>query len=258
MACRRAANRKRRASRAAQAASTPTNGATRSSPSSRLLAGARPPLLDARGKAAFEGSEADPRPGVAARPHPRRPEPAFASLYARTAVQVARGAPAPVRRGRHRPGAPFIASCGSGVTANSLIFAAHCSATTGRGCTTEAGANGAPTRRPQGGRVRPRRGRSRRRRAARGGSGRPASGSRPRAARGPRARSVSSASTPAAAAPTSRSERLVEQRCARFARIVPARRRSLIVVAVGGRPPPNGSTSRSAWRMLASRDTASA
>ena len=45
------------------------------------------------------------------------------------------------------PDRPFIASCGSGVTANSLIFAAHRLGGRRQGFTTEAGANGAPTRR---------------------------------------------------------------------------------------------------------------
>ena len=84
------------------------------------------PLLDARGKGRFEGSEADPRPGVAAGHIPGarnlpfsalynddgtfRPESELRALFAQAGIDPAR---------------PFVATCGSGVTANSLIFAAH-------------------------------------------------------------------------------------------------------------------------------------
>ena len=84
------------------------------------------PLLDARGKGRFEGSEADPRPGVAAGHIPGarnlpfsalynddgtfRPESELRALFAQAGIDPAR---------------PFVATCGSGVTANSLIVAAH-------------------------------------------------------------------------------------------------------------------------------------
>ena len=42
----------------------------------QILAGVGTALVDARGKGRFEGSEPDPRPGVAAGPYPRRPQPA--------------------------------------------------------------------------------------------------------------------------------------------------------------------------------------
>ena len=92
----------------------------------QLLAGAGLPWLDARGKPRFEGSEADPRPGVAAGHAPGARNLPFAALYRED--------------GRFKPleeiralfaeagidsSQPFVASCGSGVTANSLIFAAH-------------------------------------------------------------------------------------------------------------------------------------
>ncbi len=83
-------------------------------------------VLDARGKPRFEGSEADPRPGVAAGHIPGSRNLPFAALYRddgtfRSPDEIARlfaeaGADA---------NAPFVASCGSGVTANSLILAAH-------------------------------------------------------------------------------------------------------------------------------------
>ena len=49
----------------------------------------------------------------------------FGALSRGRAVPLGRGAAALVRRGRDRPERPFVATCGSGVTANSLIFAAH-------------------------------------------------------------------------------------------------------------------------------------
>ena len=84
------------------------------------------PLIDARGRARFEGSEPDPRAGVAAGHVPGSRNLPFATLYnddgtfrreeELRAAFVAAGAD---------PERPFVASCGSGVTANSLIFAAH-------------------------------------------------------------------------------------------------------------------------------------
>lgn len=92
----------------------------------QLLAGAGAPLLDARGKARFEGSEADPRPGVAAGHIPGARNLPFSALYEED------GTFKPVDELRRLfaaagidPSRPFVASCGSGVTANSLIFAAH-------------------------------------------------------------------------------------------------------------------------------------
>ena len=92
----------------------------------QLLAEARPVWVDARGKRRFEGSESDPRPGVAAGHAPGARNLPFASLYGedgtlRSIAELKRlFAEAGVD-----PMKPFVASCGSGVTANSLIFAAH-------------------------------------------------------------------------------------------------------------------------------------
>ena len=83
-------------------------------------------LLDARSAGRFEGSEPDPRPGVASGHIPGSRNLPFAALYKedetfRDADEIAKlFAAAGVD-----PQAPFVASCGSGVTANSLIFAAH-------------------------------------------------------------------------------------------------------------------------------------
>ena len=83
-------------------------------------------VLDARGKPRFEGSEADPRPGVAAGHIPGARNLPFAALYRddgafRSPDEIASLFDA----AGVDPKAPFTASCGSGVTANSLIFAAH-------------------------------------------------------------------------------------------------------------------------------------
>jgi thiosulfate/3-mercaptopyruvate sulfurtransferase len=92
----------------------------------QILAGIGTALLDARGKGRFEGSEADPRPGVAAGHIPGSRNLPFAALYnddgtfRRTdelrALFDAVGLD---------PAQSFVATCGSGVTANALIFAAH-------------------------------------------------------------------------------------------------------------------------------------
>jgi thiosulfate/3-mercaptopyruvate sulfurtransferase len=91
-----------------------------------ILAGTAMSILDARGAARFEGSEPDPRPGVAAGHIPGAKNLPFASLYRDDGTlksdEELREAFA---RLKIDPEAPFIASCGSGVTANSLIFAAN-------------------------------------------------------------------------------------------------------------------------------------
>jgi thiosulfate/3-mercaptopyruvate sulfurtransferase len=92
----------------------------------QILAGVASPLLDARGKARFEGSEADPRPGIGAGHIPGAANLPFSSLYDddgrfRSTEEIRRlFAEAGID-----PARPFTASCGSGVTANSLLFAAH-------------------------------------------------------------------------------------------------------------------------------------
>src|SRR5215213_7327996 len=92
----------------------------------QILTGMTTPLLDARGKPRFEGSEADPRPGVAAGHIPGARNLPFASLYNDDGTFKGREN---LRRlfmnAGVNPESPFVASCGSGVTANSLIFAAH-------------------------------------------------------------------------------------------------------------------------------------
>jgi thiosulfate/3-mercaptopyruvate sulfurtransferase len=92
----------------------------------QLLDGAGLPWLDARGRPRFEGREPDPRPGVAPGHAPGARNLPFAALYRED------GTFKPVDELRQLfahsgvdPEQPFVASCGSGVTAISLIFAAH-------------------------------------------------------------------------------------------------------------------------------------
>jgi thiosulfate/3-mercaptopyruvate sulfurtransferase len=84
------------------------------------------PLLDARSKARFEGSEPDPRPGVEPGHIPGACNLPFAALYNEDGTFKS---PDELRHlfaaAEIDPARPFTASCGSGVTANSLIFAAH-------------------------------------------------------------------------------------------------------------------------------------
>ncbi|QDP19192.1 3-mercaptopyruvate sulfurtransferase [Sphingomonas xanthus] len=84
------------------------------------------PLLDARGPGRFAGTDADPRPGVASGHIPGARNLPYAALYRddgtlRSDEELA----ALFDALRVDPRTPFVASCGSGVTANSIIFAAH-------------------------------------------------------------------------------------------------------------------------------------
>jgi thiosulfate/3-mercaptopyruvate sulfurtransferase len=91
-----------------------------------ILVGLDAPLLDARGRPRFEGSEADPRPGVSPGHIPGARNLPFAELYNPDGTFRS---PLMLRRlfelAGIDPAKPFVASCGSGVTAGSLIFAAH-------------------------------------------------------------------------------------------------------------------------------------
>lgn len=91
-----------------------------------LLAGTNLPLVDARSRGRFEGSDRDPRPNVSAGHIPGAKNLPLSELYREDGTFKSN---AEVRRSFELagvdPGKPFIATCGSGVTANSLIFAAH-------------------------------------------------------------------------------------------------------------------------------------
>ena len=92
----------------------------------QILAGPGCGLADARGKGRFEATEPEPRPGIAGGHIPGARNLPFGLLYNED------GTFKPPRELRRLfdeagldPSKPFVASCGSGVTATSLIFAAH-------------------------------------------------------------------------------------------------------------------------------------
>ena len=91
-----------------------------------ILAGTDLEIVDARSKARFTGEEGDPRPTVAAGHIPGAKCLPMSALY--RADGTFRGA-AEIRdlfaAAGIDPAQPFIASCGSGVTANSLLLAAR-------------------------------------------------------------------------------------------------------------------------------------
>jgi thiosulfate/3-mercaptopyruvate sulfurtransferase len=82
-------------------------------------------LLDARSAGRFEGTEPDPRPGVAPGHIPGAHNLPFGSLYnADGTFRSIEEIRALFAQAGIDPARPFTATCGSGVTANSLIFAA--------------------------------------------------------------------------------------------------------------------------------------
>lgn len=91
-----------------------------------LLAGAELPLVDARGPGRFTGEETDPRPGVAPGHIPGARNLPYAAMYRDDGTfRSPEELRAAFATAGVDPARPFIASCGSGVTANSLIVAAH-------------------------------------------------------------------------------------------------------------------------------------
>ncbi|QIK96637.1 sulfurtransferase [Sphingomonas sp. HDW15A] len=91
-----------------------------------LLKGAELPLVDARGRGRFEGVDPDPRPGVEPGHIPGSRNLPFASLYREDGTLKSEEALAQeFGAAGVDPAQPFIATCGSGVTANSVIFAAR-------------------------------------------------------------------------------------------------------------------------------------
>ena len=92
----------------------------------QILEGTGCALADARGKGRFEATEPEPRAGIAGGHIPGARNLPFGLLYNQDgtfkSVEELRQAFADAGL---EPAKPFIASCGSGVTATSLIFAAH-------------------------------------------------------------------------------------------------------------------------------------
>ena len=92
----------------------------------QILAGIDIALIDARGVGRFEGVESEPRPGVASGHIPGARNLPFAALYNEDGTFRPReGLSRPFDEAGSDPERPFVASCGSGVTAASLSFAAH-------------------------------------------------------------------------------------------------------------------------------------
>lgn len=92
----------------------------------QILAGLSCAFVDARGKPRFEGSEPEPRPGIASGHIPGARNIPYSSLYAEDGTFRSREELQTLFDDAGANAAqPFVASCGSGVTAASLIFAAH-------------------------------------------------------------------------------------------------------------------------------------
>lgn len=92
---------------------------------SDLLEG-KGPVLDARAAGRFEGSEPEPRAGLASGHMPGARNLPVAALYNDDGTfKSGDGLRAAFADAGADPSQPFVATCGSGVTANSIIFAAH-------------------------------------------------------------------------------------------------------------------------------------
>lgn len=111
-----------RASRTFQAAETEGEVVSKE----ELLAGTGMPVVDARSSARFTGEEGDPRPTVAAGHIPGARSLPMSALYRDDGTfRGAEEIMALFAEAGVDPARPFIASCGSGVTANSLLLAAR-------------------------------------------------------------------------------------------------------------------------------------
>ena len=91
-----------------------------------LVQGATLPVVDARGRTRFEGAVPEPRPGLESGHIPGSHNLPYADLYREDGTLKSDSALAEAFAAAGiDPSQPFIATCGSGVTANSLIFAAR-------------------------------------------------------------------------------------------------------------------------------------
>ena len=113
-----------------------------------LSRGTGGPILDARARGRFDGSVADPRPGVAPGHIPGARNLPFGDLYREDGtLKPDEALAAEFAAAGIDPRSGFIATCGSGVTATSLFFAARRLGGVTHDSTMEAGPNMAPTRR---------------------------------------------------------------------------------------------------------------
>ena len=92
----------------------------------QILGGMGLPILDARGRPRFEGTEAEPRPGMASGHIPGAGNLPYSALYNDDGTFRSRDELRDLFETTGTdPASPFVATCGSGVTAAALIFAAH-------------------------------------------------------------------------------------------------------------------------------------
>lgn len=92
----------------------------------QILPGAGCAFIDARGKARFEGTEPEPRAGIASGHIPGARNMPYSALYNEDGTFRSREQlRALFEQAGADPGQAFVASCGSGVTAAALVFAAH-------------------------------------------------------------------------------------------------------------------------------------
>jgi thiosulfate/3-mercaptopyruvate sulfurtransferase len=91
-----------------------------------LLRGGETAILDARSAARFAGAEPEPRPGLEPGHIPGSRNLPFSALYGEDGrLRPPHELRAAFVSAGVDPERPFVATCGSGVTANSLIFAAR-------------------------------------------------------------------------------------------------------------------------------------
>jgi len=92
----------------------------------QLLGGLDCAILDARGKGRFEATEPEPRAGLAGGHIPGSRNVPFGQLYREDGTfKPPEELRALFQKAGIDPAQPFAASCGSGVTAAALVFAAH-------------------------------------------------------------------------------------------------------------------------------------
>ena len=92
----------------------------------QILSGLDCAIVDARGKGRFEATEPEPRPGIAGGHIPGSRNLPFGQLYREDGTfKSPDELRAQFAEAGIDPAQPFAASCGSGVTAAAIVFAAH-------------------------------------------------------------------------------------------------------------------------------------